>query len=154
MEIERKFLVGALPPGLGEHEGVEIAQGYLAAGEDGSEVRLRRGGERLSLTAKRGAGMVRGEYEIELTAAQFDALWPGTEGRRLVKRRYSLAADDDLIVELDVYSGALAGLLVAEVEFPSVEAARAFSTPAWFGAEVTEDPRYRNRRLAEEGLPR
>jgi CYTH domain-containing protein len=154
VEIERKFLVRALPPGLEAHEGVEITQGYLAAGEDGSEVRLRRAGERLSLTAKRGTGMVRGEYEVTLTADQFEVLWPATEERRLIKRRYSLAADDGLIIELDVYSGVLDGLLIAEVEFAGVEAARAFSAPAWFGADVTEDPRYKNRRLAEEGLPR
>jgi CYTH domain-containing protein len=52
-----------------------------------------------------------------------------------------------------VYSGALTGLMVAEVEFPSEEAARAFVPPAWFGREVTNDSRYKNRRLATEGLP-
>jgi CYTH domain-containing protein len=152
MEIERKFLVPAPPAQLDEEERVDIAQGYLAAGEDGSEVRLRRAGERLWLTAKRGAGMVRGEFEVELHAEQFDALWPATEGRRLVKTRHTIPIGERS-VELDVYSGRLSGLVVAEVEFPSVEAARHFVPPPWFGTEVTEDQRFKNRRLAEEGLP-
>jgi adenylate cyclase len=152
MEIERKFLVGDLPEGLDADQGVPIAQGYLATGDDGSEVRLRRAGERLRLTAKRGAGMVRTEQEVELSADQFEALWPVTEGRRLLKTRHAIPAGEHLI-ELDVYGGALSGLRIAEVEFASVEAAHAFIPPTWFGREVTDDDRYKNRRLAVEGLP-
>lgn len=153
MEIERKFLVPAVPDdALGEVSGVEIVQGYLAAGEDGSEVRLRRGADELWLTAKRGAGLVRGEYEVRLSAEQFDALWPATEGRRLAKRRHTLPLGE-LQIELDVYSGSLTGLVVAEVEFRTEELARTFAPPPWFGRDVTEDKRFKNRRLAEEGLP-
>ena len=150
MEIERKFLVSEPPP-LGDRPGVAIAQGYLATGS--SEVRLRRRGETPLLTAKQGAGLTRGEWEVELDEAQFEALWPATEGARVQKRRYELAADGGLVIELDLYEGALAGLAVAEVEFPSVEAARAFTVPSWFGMEVTDDEAYKNRRLAVDGLP-
>jgi CYTH domain-containing protein len=52
-----------------------------------------------------------------------------------------------------VYEEALAGLLVAEVEFPSEDAARAFRPPAWFGREVTGNPAYLNQTLARGGLP-
>jgi adenylate cyclase len=152
MEIERKFLVDVLPEGLDADQGVPIAQGYLAAGDDGSEVRLRRAGERLLLTAKRGTGMVRAEQEVELSVDQFEALWAATEGRRLLKTRHGIPAGERLI-ELDVYGGTLSGLLIAEVEFTSVEAARAFVPPPWFGREVTDDDRYKNRRLAVGGLP-
>jgi CYTH domain-containing protein len=152
MEIERKFLVAEPPADLGERDQVEFAQGYLAVGEDGSEVRLRRAGERLWLTVKRGAGMVRGEFEVALSAEQFDVLWPATEGRRLVKTRHAIPLGE-LNIEFDVYAGGLAGLMVAEVEFPSVQAAREFLPPPWFGDEVTDDPRFKNRRLAERGLP-
>jgi len=153
MEIERKFLVTAVPSDeLGESRAVEIVQGYLAAGEDGSEVRLRRVAGELWLTAKRGAGMVRGEHEVALSVEQFNALWPATEGRRLAKTRHALPLGE-LQIELDVYSGSLSGLVVAEVEFPTVELARAFAPPPWFGREVTDDQRFKNRRLAEDGLP-
>jgi CYTH domain-containing protein len=152
VEIERKFLISAIPAELGAHPSVVVTQGYLTAGDGDSEVRLRRAGERLWLTAKRGDGMVRGEYEVGLSAEQFDVLWPATAGRRLEKTRYAIPFERQTI-ELDVYSGGLSGLVVAEVEFPSVEAARDFAAPGWFGREITDDQRYKNRRLAVEGVP-
>lgn len=150
MEVERKFLV-AEPPELDPASGDAIEQGYLAIGADG-EVRLRRKGEQLALTAKRGSGLSREEAEIELDRERFDRLWPLTEGRRLRKRRYVLP-HQSLEIEIDVYDGELGGLVVAEIEFPSEEEARAFDPPVWLGAEVTGDPRYLNETLATRGLP-
>jgi CYTH domain-containing protein len=34
------------------------------------------------------------------------------------------------------------------VEFADADTAASFQPPAWFGAEVTDDVRYRNRSLA------
>ncbi len=150
MEVERKFLVPD-PPDLRGTETVEIAQGYLAIGEDG-QVRLRRRGDRLLLTAKRGAGLSRDEAEVEIDALAFERLWPLTEGRRLQKRRH-LIPHGALAIELDVYAGDLEGLIVAEVEFPSEEDARRFQPPDWLGDEVTGDRRYLNETLAAEGRP-
>ena len=39
------------------------------------------------------------------------------------------------------------------MEFPSEDASRAFEPPSWFGRELTDDPRYRNRALAVDGRP-
>jgi CYTH domain-containing protein len=61
--------------------------------------------------------------------------------------------DDGLTAEVDVYEGALAGLITAEVEFSSEEASSAFAPPGWLGREVTGDKRYANRALAVDGLP-
>jgi CYTH domain-containing protein len=150
MEVERKFLV-AEPPDLADTEANEIEQGYLAIGADG-EVRLRRKGEKLVLTAKRGSGISREEAEIELDRESFEGLWPLTQGRRLQKRRH-LIPNGDLTIELDVYEGELEGLVVAEVEFPSEDEARSFEPPEWIGREVTGDERYLNETLASRGLP-
>ena len=153
-EIERKFLVWEVPPDLDQYPASEIAQGYLAIEPDGSEVRLRRrGAQEDTLTVKTGRGRVRGEREIDLSSEQFDALWPLTEGRRVEKTRYELPADGGLVIELDVYRGGLEGLVVAEVEFPSEDDAERFEAPAWFGADVTDDDAYKNRRLATDGRP-
>ena len=46
------------------------------------------------------------------------------------------------------FHGVHEGLRLVEVEFPSVEAADAFVAPAWFGDDVSGDPRYRNSYLA------
>lgn len=150
VEVERKFLVQD-PPDLGGGESHEIEQGYLAIGRDG-EVRLRRKGEQLLLTAKRGGGLSREEAEVELGRDAFERLWPLTEGRRLHKRRH-LIPDGELTIEVDVYEGDLEGLVVAEIEFPAEEAARAFQPPEWLGEEVTGDRRYLNETLATNGAP-
>jgi len=154
MEIERKFLAEA-PPDLGGYACSEIEQGYLAlAGpERGAEVRLRKRGDELTLTVKSAGGQVREEEEIELDRDEFERLWALTEGRRLAKRRY-LIPHGELTIELDVYSGDLDGLRVAEVEFDDERAASEFEPPDWFGSEVTGKDEYLNETLATEGLPR
>jgi len=148
-EIERKFLLRHLPPPFEQSAGVPIAQGYLAIEPGGPQVRLRKAGERAFLTAKRGLGIVREECEIALTPAQWEALWPLTEGRRLTKRRHEVPYGERKI-EIDVYGGAHTGLVVAEVEFESEEAARSFTPPEWFAEEVSGRPEYSNRNLARE----
>jgi adenylate cyclase len=146
-EIERKFLVRKLPDGLTNYPSAEISQGYLVSLDDGLQVRLRKSGERYSLTFKRGVGNVREEREIELTAEQFNALWPATEGKRLVKTRSEIPFGDR-VVEIDVYHGKHEGLVVAEVEFDEEKAAKNFHPPDWLGDDVTGDPRYSNQLLA------
>ncbi len=145
-EIERKFLIRDLPA-LTDYPRAEILQGYLVSLDNGLQVRLRKSGDRHSLTYKRGAGRVREEREVELTAEQFNALWPATEGKRLVKTRSEIPFGD-FVVEIDVYHGRHEGLIVAEVEFDEEETAENFQLPAWLGDEVTGDPRYSNQLLA------
>ena len=154
LELERKFLVAEAPDDLENYPADRILQGYLAIGEDGSEARVRRRGQRTTLTVKQGRGLTRREEEVEITRAQFDRLWPLTEGRRIEKTRHLIGLPNGLVIELDTYDGALAGLLTAEVEFPSAAAAQRFVPPDWFGPEVTNDDAYKNRRLATTGLPR
>jgi adenylate cyclase len=153
IEIERKFLVPDPPGDLDRHPSTAIEQGYLAIADDGTEVRIRRRGGRATLTVKGAGGRSRIEEELEIEEERFERLWPLTAGRRIEKTRYEIPAGDGLTIELDVYGGGLAGLVVAEVEFPSEGAADAFSAPAWLGPEVTDDPRYKNQRLAVEGAP-
>ena len=70
---------------------------------------------------------MRVEEEIEIEPDRFERLWPLTEGRRIEKTRYEIDAGGDLVIELDVYKGDLDGLVTAEVEFDSEEAADASS---------------------------
>ena len=150
LEIERKFLVDHVPPELVIESEDEIGQGYLSLGDD--QVRLRRRGDRLLITAKRGRGLEREEVEVPLASESFDELWALTEGRRLEKTRRTTPVEAGTI-EIDTYHGPLEGLVTAEIEFPSAEAARAFEPPSWFVRELTDDERYSNERLATEGLP-
>ncbi len=151
-EVERKFLLDALPPDLERHPCVSIKQRYLVIGADGLEVRLRRKGHALLLAVKHGVGLVRREDEFEIDGRSFERLWNMSESATIDKQRYRVPADG-LIVEVDVYGGALEGLKTAEVEFASAERAHAYTPPAWLGHEVTGDHRYANQQLATVGLP-
>lgn len=151
-EVERKFLVDERPEWLDGCESAPIQQGYLALDGD-TEVRVRRHGDALWLTVKHGGGLVRSEVEVELDLDRFEELWLLTDGRRVSKRRYAVPGEHRSF-DVDVYDEGLAGLAVAEVEFDTVEESAAFEPPPWLGDEVTEDPRYKNRHLAEHGSPR
>ena len=154
MELERKWLVVSPPADALAAPADAIDQGYLVIGAGGTEARVRRRAGRCTLTVKAGTGRSRDEYEISLSEDQFKVLWPATEGQRVVKsRRVLWDPERAATIELDVYAGDLDGLIVAEIEFPDEPAAAAFSAPDWFGTEVTDDDRYKNRRLAVDGRP-
>ena len=150
-EIERKFLVKEIPAGLMNYPSNEISQGYLAVTDD-AEIRIRKKGNKYFETVKSGKGLKRKEIEVEIGEKAFRSLWPRTEGKRVDKTRYEIPYDG-LVIELDVYSGPLAGLAVAEVEFVSEEESARFSPPEWLGREVTHDVRYGNKSLALYGKP-
>jgi len=151
IEIERKFLVDRLPDAL--PAGQRIEQGYLAVADDGVEVRIRRRDGAATLTIKSGPAQVRTEEELAIDPRRFASLWPLTEGRRLTKTRHVVPLPDGLAAELDVYHDDHDGLLVAEVEFPSLDASEHFAAPDWLGPEVTGDARYANQQLALRGVP-
>lgn len=149
-EIERRFLIPVLPD-LHSFESKRIMQGYITSGGD-NEVRIRQIGAAYFITVKSGAGIERDEVEVALRSEQFNPLWELTEGRRLEKTRYYLPMTPR-VVELDVYDHDLSGLIIAEVEFPTLHTSRDFIPPAWFGRDVSEDLSYKNSRLAMFGLP-
>ena len=153
-EIERKFLAdGGVPLELGDYPCERISQGYISIDSNGTEVRLRTKGGRRTLGVKSGPARMRVEEEIEVDQRCFESLWPLTEGRRIQKRRFAIPADgsDGRLIELDVYSGDLTGLVTAEVEFSSEREADEYKPPSWLGTEVTGDPDYSNQSLAVRG---
>jgi adenylate cyclase len=150
VEVERKWLVRELPD-LSAYHGEHVTQGYIALSTDGTEVRLRQAGDKFFQTVKSKGGLVRDEIEVELSPGQFEALWQATAGRQLEKTRYRLPWADKK-VEVDVYRGALTGLIVAEVEFSSADESARFTPPPWFDSEVTENGDYKNVNLALHGI--
>ena len=151
MEIERQFLVAFLPVLPREYE--SIRQGYVSFLP---EIRIREiDGERHILTVKRGVGLVREEWETDITKAEFDnlaaRLYPGTS--MIEKRRYRIALANGRTAELHAHDGHLAGFSYVEVEFPAKEIADTFQPPPWVGREetdqVTEDARFSYMALAQ-----
>lgn len=148
-EIERKFLIDKPPADYDRYPNKEIIQGYIVI-TDGMEVRIRKKGKDYFQTIKTGRGLVREETEIEITRDQFNKLWKLTENRRIEKRRYEIEYEG-VLIELDFYGGILDSLIVAEVEFGSDSQSAAFSPPEWFGREITEDEKFKNKQLALQG---
>lgn len=149
-EIERKFLIKNLPESLENFTHYEIRQGYISTDPT---IRLRQQDDKYILTVKSAGLMKKQEYELDLTADQFNRLWKKTEGNTIEKTRYVIPLNDGLKAELDVYKGFLSGFMNVEVEFASTKEAILFDIPNWFGQEVTQDPRYSNSSLAKFGIP-
>ncbi len=142
MEIERKFLIKELPD-LGQYKYVEIEQGYLSTSP---VVRIRRKDDAYILTYKGSGLMAREEIEAALTKEAYEHLLEKIDGYPITKRRYLIPLDP-YTIELDVFSGHMEGLVMAEVEFPSLEEANSFTPPEWFGDDVTGDRRYHNSNM-------
>ncbi len=153
MEIERKFVPVRLPENLEQYPSTPMVQGYLCTDP---VVRVRKEGGRFFLTLKGGGLLAHEEVNFPLTAEAFEHLLPKCDGRIIRKTRYFLPVEarPDLTAELDLFEGELSGLVILEVEFPSVEAAGAFLPPSWFGQDVTEDPAYHNSALSLGADPR
>lgn len=148
MEIERKFLVKALPQNLGQYECRQIEQGYLCTAP---VVRIRRSNETYILTYKGEGLLMREEYNLPLTKEGYEHLKTKADGILITKKRYKIPYQKYMI-ELDIFEGELAPLCLVEVEFDSKEEAEAFSVPEWFGEDVTFSGKYQNSYLSRHGL--
>ena len=96
--------------------------------------------------------MAREEAEFAITREQFERLWKKIETNAIQKKRVLIPLPGGLTVEADIYHGILQGLLTVEVEFNSIDQAKRFDPPNWFGREVTDDPNYSNSSLAINGM--
>lgn len=142
MEIERKYLIKDLPD-LNKYDKKKITQGYLCTDP---VVRVRQDGDTYYMTYKGKGMMVREEYNLPLTKDSFEHLVKKADGKIIEKTRHIIPFGSHTI-ELDVFEGAHAPLIMAEVEFDSVEEANSFTPPEWFGEEVTDDKRYHNSNM-------
>ena len=149
-EIERRFLVGSTAWRDAATRTRRLTQGYLAR-EDGVTVRLRLIDDQAWLTIKGPGGLIRPEFEYAIPPAEAAAMLDTLcTGRRIAKTRHDVP-HGDLLWEVDVFEGALAGLVIAEVELPSTD--HSVSLPAWVGREITGAARYANAVLASAEAP-
>jgi adenylate cyclase len=145
-EIERKFLVRREVWRPDAAAGVHYRQGYLASFPS-PVVRVRVAGDRGYLTVKgRTVGIVRDEYEYPIPLADADAMLDTLCTKPLIEKVRYRVPHAGRTWEVDDFSGANAGLLLAEVELPSANADVVL--PSWVGREVSDDPRYVNANLA------
>jgi adenylate cyclase len=148
-EIEVKYFLAAMPD-IALPEGVRVLQGYLPLS---TEVRLRMMGDDAYLTIKGQGTHSRTECERMIDLEAFHPLWAEVTGR-VEKTRYFIP-HGDLTLELDQYHGPLEGLVTLECEFLTEDQMALFALPDWAAGatDVTDDPRYKNRQLAYQGVP-
>ena len=147
-EIERKFLV----KGDYKCEAVashEIAQAYISV-TPRHTVRVRRSDDRSFLTIKgkgQGGGLVRPEFEWEITSEEAEGLFQLAESATVRKTRHLVPNTDGRHTwEVDEFHGDNQGLVVAEIELDSPD--DPFDRPTWLGPEVTGDHKYSNSYLS------
>jgi adenylate cyclase len=149
-EIERKYLLRALPSRVRDARVLEIDQGYLPGTRINERVRRAREDADVKYyrAIKIGQGIERLEIEEEITELFFTTVWPLTRGARVHKRRY-LVPERDVTWEIDEFLDR-DGLWLAEVELNQVD--QLVDIPPWLrddmDREVTDDPRYTNHALA------
>ena len=150
-EIERKFLVKDDTWRTAVEKKISIVQFYLAITAERS-IRLRiSDGMTARLTLKFGSDLCeRDEFEYAVPLSEALEMKAFAVGSVIAKTRYHVRHGDHLY-EVDVFSGDLDGLVVAELETPDIVADALL--PAWTGREVTGEPRYSNASLALNGFP-
>ena len=149
-EIERKYLLRALPERVRDAQSVEVDQGYLPGTRINERIRRMQTAEgpRFFRTIKMGSGLERFEIEEETTEDFFMAVWPLTRGARVFKRRY-FVPEGDVVWEIDEFLDR-PGLWLAEVELESAH--QRVEMPEWLQPvverEVTDERQYTNHALA------
>jgi len=146
-EIERKFLI--LNDDWKQHVSHSdyYRQGYLSGGEKCS-IRVRISNDKAFLNIKSATlGIQRTEFEYEIPLDEgMEMLQRFCSGAVIEKTRYFVPLQNH-VWEIDVFDGANAGLVVAEIELDDVD--EVFVRPDWLGEEVSDDPRYYNVCLVE-----
>lgn len=147
LEIERKYLVKNEKWKEQADPGKPYIQGYLVGSKQAS-VRVRIEGDEAFLNIKSATlGVRRQEYEYPLPVSEAtEILNTLCEQPLIEKTRYHVSNGAD-IWEVDVFAGQNAGLVVAEIELDSEDAA--IELPEWVGTEVSDDPRYYNVSLVK-----
>jgi CYTH domain-containing protein len=163
LEIERKWLVKEVPSKPQVFYVVDaIAQAYVID-KDHTVLRVRSVTRfqydsmynSFGVITVKGPSYFEGaveEYEMDIPYSMAEVLISACD-KVLYKSRTNIPFANDRVIELDVFDGKLAGLIVAEVEFPNIEEANAFVPPDWFGQEVTGRKEYANANLINADAP-
>lgn len=167
MEIERKFTLRRLPDGLDSYVCLHMEQAYLCTDP---VIRIRKENDNYYLTYKGKGLLAREEANLPLHEEAYAHLLKKADGLVIQKDRYLIPIENPsfdmdalakagiyeipdhlrLKIELDIFKSP-SGLIMAEVEFPSIELANAYQMPDWFEKDVTDDKAYHNSNMSKGG---
>jgi CYTH domain-containing protein len=112
-------------------------------------VRIRKQDNEYYLTYKGKGLMAREEYNLPLNEKSYEHLAQKADGHVISKTRYLIPLENNLVAELDIFDTPFEWLQMVEVEFESIEQAKDFVAPEWFGEDVTNDFHYHNSYLSQ-----
>lgn len=161
LEIERKFLIDSKDI-LDEFmlddidfQLLKVEQFYTQITKF-DEKRYRKSSKEYFLTYKKGRGISRIENEENITKKEFKQAKKFIVGNFIKKDRYFFKINN-LPCNIDIYDGDLAGLVVFEIEFLTINDANSFKIPNFLQKhilkEITYDDEYKNKNLALFGNP-
>ena len=147
VEVERKFLVVDDSWRAEVIKATRIVQGYLArTGRVTLRVRIK--GEAGFVTIKgETRGISRSEFEYPIPVDDARAMLDDLADGPVVDKVRHLVPVGGHTWEVDVFEGANAPLVMAEVELGDPD--EPFELPAWAGQDVSDDARYYNVNLAQ-----
>ncbi|MEI7749913.1 MAG: hypothetical protein WCJ25_02820 [Candidatus Moraniibacteriota bacterium] len=141
IELERTYLARRLPDGLSECPSKEMIDIYLPVASRHPVLRIRRNGDALEMTKKlpvKGTDSSKMEEQtIRLSGEEYAAL-STIEGKWVGKTRY-VYDFNGRTAEVDVFQGALAGLVLVDFEFETEAQKDVFPLPDFCLAEVTQE---------------
>jgi adenylate cyclase len=140
IELERTFLARKMPKGIEKCRHVDIEDLYVPKSAEHPTIRIRKSGSRMEITKKQpvaGDPSEQHEHTIELDENEFQA-FSRLPGKTLEKTRYFYNLNG-IVAEIDVFRGALAGLVLVDFEFVSRGEMERFSAPDFCLAEVTSE---------------
>lgn len=140
-ELELTFLVKAVPAGVKNAPAKEIVDMYLPISAAHPTLRIRRAGERYEITKKQPLRADdtshQRETTVPLTAEEY-AAFEHLHAKRVVKTRYYYV-HEGTTYEFGVFKGALAGLILVDIEFERAEEKQNFVAPDFCLADVTQE---------------
>jgi CYTH domain-containing protein len=141
IEIEKTYLAKFLPADLQKFPSKILVDVYLPKEDVHPKMRLRRRGTVLEMTKKQRVNendaSHQKEFTIPLNEREFAAL-EKLDGKRVAKIRYDYVFNGRNC-EIDVFQEDLAGLVLVDFEFASLEEKDAFEMPEFCLADVTQE---------------
>jgi len=139
VELERTYLAKFLPNNL--KNGKEVLDIYIPKFARHPVLRIRKNGDKFEITkkypVKNGDASKQTEHTIILTEEEFDEL-SKLEGKRTSKIRYVINYNG-ILCEIDVFQGALKGLVLIDFEFSSEKDKDEFKMPDFCLVDVTQE---------------
>ncbi len=143
MEIERKFLIKSMPD-LSGLAPIRYERYYLRIEPDFEE-RIQKVGDRYERETKsRKSDLERTADKTRISQEEFDTLKSQAQSA-IVRDSYLVSENPEITIK--IYRGQHEGLARAEVEFDTVDEARAFVPLSWMGREITQSPLGRDSQL-------